>query len=109
MEFTKLRVTAYRGPLVLVKGREGILFTWSQVNLGWSQNSFNTLVGFTSTLDKIHGTRGEFTVKLTSELILKGGQFLLIIEGSTLTGVIAGGPKMPSVSSKTFELRVSKL
>ena len=59
MEFTKLRVTAYWGPLVILfKGREGILFTWSQVKLGWSQNSFNTPVGFTLTLDKIHGTRG---------------------------------------------------
>ena len=70
MEFTKLHVTAYWGPLVmLVKGREGILLTWFQVKLGWSHYSFSTPVGFTSTLDKIHGTRGEFTVKLTSELI----------------------------------------
>ena len=81
MQFMKLRVTAYWGPFVmLVKGREAILFTWFLVKLGWSQNSFNTPVGFTLTPDKIHCTRGEFTVKLTSEMILKRGQFLLIRE-----------------------------
>ena len=94
MEFIKLRVTAYRGPLVIpVKGREGILFTWFQVKLGWSQNNFNTPLGFTLTPDKIHGTRGELTVKLTSEVILKRGQFSLIIEGSILTGLIGEGQK----------------
>ena len=68
MEFVKLRVTAYWGPLVILdRGREGILFTCSQVTFGWSQNNFNTQVGFTLTLDRIHGTRGVFTVKLTSE------------------------------------------
>ena len=35
LEFAKLLVTAYWGPLVsLVRGREGILFTCSQVTLG---------------------------------------------------------------------------
>ena len=39
MELAKLRVTAYFGPLVtLVRGREGILFSCSQVKLGWSKN-----------------------------------------------------------------------
>ena len=110
MEFIKLRVTEYWGPLVMpVKGREGILFTWFQVKLGWSQNSFITPVGFKLTPDKTHGTRGEFTVKLTSEIILKRGQISLIIEGSILTGLIGRGPKIPSISSKTFKLRVSKL
>ena len=94
---------------MLVKGREGIKFTWSQIKLGRSQNNYNKPVGFTSTLDKRNGTRGEFTVKLTSEVTLKRGQFSLIIEGSTLTGLLGGGPKMPSISSKTFKLRVSKL
>ena len=94
MELVKLRVTAYWGPLlILVKGREAILFTWSQIKIGWSQNSFNTPVGLTLILDKIHVTRGEFTVKLPSEIILKRGQFSLIFEGSTLTGLIRGGPK----------------
>ena len=58
LEFAKLRVTAYGGPLViLAKGREGIIFTWSQLKIGWSKNSFNTPVGFTFLLDKMHGTR----------------------------------------------------
>ena len=106
----KVSVRAYWGPLVtLVKVREGILFTWSQVKLGRSQNIFNIPVGFTSTLDKIHGARGEFTVKLTSDKTLKRGRFSIIFEGSTMTGLIGGGPKMPSISSKTFKLRVSKL
>ena len=97
------------GPLVMpVKGREGILFTWFQVKLGWSQNSFNMPLGFTLTPDKIHGTRGAFTVKLTSE-ILKRGQFSLITEDSILTGLMGAGPKMLSMSSKTFKLRVFKL
>ena len=69
------------GNLMPVKGPEGILFTWSQGKIGWSQNSFITAVGFTLTLDKTHGTREEFTVKLTSEIILKQGQFSLITEG----------------------------
>ena len=94
MEFTKLRVTAYWGPLVLLfKGREGILFKWFQVNLGWSQNSFITPVGLTLKLDMIHGTREEFTVKLTSEMISKRDQFPLIIEGSTLSGLLGTGPQ----------------
>ena len=77
MEFiAKLRLTANWGTLVkLVKGREGILFTWSQVKLEWSQNSFITPLGFTVKPDKIHATRGEFTVKLASEIILKRGNF----------------------------------
>ena len=40
-ESVKLRVTAYWGPLVILdKGRKKILFTCSQVKLGWSQNHF---------------------------------------------------------------------
>ena len=67
-DIVKLRVTAYWGPLVILdRGREWILIICSQVELGWSQNSFNTQVGFTLTLGKIHGTRGVFTVKLTSK------------------------------------------
>ena len=109
MDIVKLRVTAYWGPLVILDwGREGIFFTCSQVNLGWSQNSFNIPVGFTLTLEKIHGTKGEFTVKLTSEIILKRGQFSLIIEGSILTGLIATGPNMFFISSETFKVRVPK-
>ena len=84
--------------VILVKGREGKLFEWFQVKLGGSQNNFNTPVGFTLTLDKIHGRRREFTVKLTSEVKLKRGQFSIIIEDSTLTGLIG-----------TFKLRVPKL
>ena len=96
MESTKLRVTAYWGPLVMpVKGCERILFAWFQVKLGWSQNSFITPVGFTLTPDKIHGTGGEFTLKLTSEIILKRGQSSLITEGSILTGLIAGRKCFP--------------
>ena len=109
MDIVKLRVTAYWGPLVILdRGREGILITCSQVKLGWSQNSFNTPVGFTLILDKIHGTSGEFTVKLTSEIILKWGQFSLIIEGSILTGLLGTGPKMFPVSSEIYKVRVSK-
>ena len=109
MEFVKLRVTAYWGPLViLVKGREGILFACCQVKLGLSQNSFNTPVGFTLTLGKIHGTRGKFALKLTSESTLKRGQFSLIIEVSILTGLIGAGPEKLSIGSKAFQLRVWK-
>ena len=54
-----------------VKWREGMLFKWFQVKLGWSQNSFITPVGFKLTPDKIHGTRGEFTLKVTSEKNIK--------------------------------------
>ena len=69
MDFTKLPVTEYWGHLViLLRGGEGILFTCCQVKLEWSQNKFDTTVGFIVTLDKLHGTRGEFTVKLTSEV-----------------------------------------
>ena len=68
MEIAKLRVRAYWGLLAkFVRGRKRTFFTCSQVKLRWSQNNFVTPVGFTLTLDKIHGTRGEFTVKLTSE------------------------------------------
>ena len=66
LEFVELRVTAFSGPLiilvrgremiVLVRGREGILFTSFQVKIKKSQNSFVAPVGFTLTLDKIHGT-----------------------------------------------------
>ena len=91
-----------------VKGREGMLFKWFRVKLGWSQNSFITPVGFTLTPDEIHGTRGEFTVKLTSEITLKRGQFPLISESSILTGLKGGGPKRLSISYKTLKLRVSK-
>ena len=69
------------------------MFTCTQIELGWSQNSFNTPVGFTITLDKIQGMRGEFTVRLTAELILKRGQFSLIMEGSKFTRLIGTGPK----------------
>ena len=74
MEFAKLRVTAYWGPLVaLVRGREGIIFTSFQVKIRWSQNSVNTLVGFTLRLDKIYGTREEFTVKINIGNNIKTG------------------------------------
>ena len=110
MEVAELRVTAYWGPLVtLVNGREGILFTCSQIKLGWSQNIFYTPVGFTLTQDKIHGMRGESTVKLTSEILSKLGQFPLIIEGSTLTALLGTGSKMLVIGSKTIKLRASKL
>ena len=106
-ELSKLKVTAYWEPLVkLVKGREDILFTWSQVKSGKTQDSFNTPIGFTSTLNKIHGTSGELTLKLPSEILLERGQFSLKIEGSTMTGLTGEGPKIPSISSKTFKLRV---
>ena len=109
MEFAKLRITAYWGPFViLVRGREGILFTCSQVKLEWSQNSFNTNIAYKLTLDNIQGTREEFTVKLTMEIILKGGQFPLIIEVSIVTGLIGTGPKT-SLSSLTYKLRVLKV
>ena len=94
---------------MLVRGRERILFTSSQVKLGWTQNSFITSVGFTLTLDKIHGTRGEFAVKLTSEKVLKRGQFSLTMEDSILTGLLGTRPKILSISSKTLKIRVSKL
>ena len=62
------------GTLVMpVKGREGMLVKWFQVKLGWSQNTSNTPVGFTLTPDKTHGTRGEYTVILTSEITSKRG------------------------------------
>ena len=94
MELVRLRVTAYWGPSVMpVKGREGILFTWFQVKLGWSQNSFKTPVGLTLTLDRTHETRGELIVKLTTEIISKRGQFSLIMESSKLTGSLGRGPK----------------
>ena len=94
MDFGKFRVKTYWGPLViLVRGREGILFACSQIELGWSKSNFNTLVGFALTLDKIHGTMVEFTLKLTSEKLLKRGQFSLTIEGSILTKLIGTGPK----------------
>ena len=54
---------------------------------------FQYAVSFTLTPDKIHGKRGEFTVKETSEVISKRGQFSLTIEGSTLTGSIREGQK----------------
>ena len=109
MEIVKLPVTASWGHLVLlVRERESILFSCYHVKLGCSQNSYNTPVGFTLTLDTIHGTRREFTVKLTSEIILKRGQFSIIIEGSKLTRLIGTGLKMLSTSSKTIKLRVLK-
>ena len=90
----KLRVTEYWGPLVMpVKGREGMLFKWFQVKLGWSQNSFNTPVGFTLTPDKIHGTTGEFQVKFTSEISLKRGQFSLKRESPILRGITGEGQR----------------
>ena len=95
--------------MTVQKGREGILNTCSQVKVGWSQNSFNTPVGLTLTLDKIHGTMGEFKVKLTSEIILKRGQFSLIMEGSIWIWLIGKGPTMLSIGSKILKLRVSKL
>ena len=59
MEFAKLHVTAYWGPLlILVRGCEGILLLISQVKLGLSQHSFITAVGLTITLNKIHGAGG---------------------------------------------------
>ena len=73
-----------------VKGRERMLVKWFQVKLGWSQKSFNAPVGFILTPDKIHRTRGEFTVKLTSEITLKRGQFTLKREYSILIGLIEG-------------------
>ena len=65
-------------------------------------------VGFTLTVDKIHGTRGEVTLNSTLE-IEKRSHFSLIIEGLILTRLIPTGPKMFSMSSKTFKLRFSKL
>ena len=56
----------------------------------------------------VDSQRGEFTVKLTSEIISKRDQFSLIRESSILTGLIGTGPKMLSISSKTFKLRVWK-
>ena len=62
MDCAKLRVMAYWGPLVLlIRGYEEISFTCSQVESGWQQNSFYTPIGFTLTLDKIHGTRGLYS------------------------------------------------
>ena len=94
MELMKLHVTAYWGPLVMpVKGCEGMLVKWFQVKLGWSQNDFNTPVGFTLTPDKIQGTRREFTKKVTSEITLKRGQFSSIRESSILIGLKGEGRK----------------
>ena len=105
----KIAFRKFLGPLVLsVKGREGILFTYSQAKFGWSQNFFNTSLGSTITLDKIHGLTGEFTVKLTSEIIMKGGGVSLKFEGSILTAFLQTGTNMLSIGSKTFNLRVSK-
>ena len=69
MEFKKLRVTEYWGPLVKpVKEREGILFTWFQGNIWLSQNIFITPVDFTLTPDEMHGSRGTVTVPLEGSM-----------------------------------------
>ena len=103
----KIQSTAYLGPLLkLVRGREGIVFKCYHVKLGWSQNSFNTPVGFTLTLNKIHGTRGDFTVEMKSVIIIERGHVSLILKGSILTGILGRGQKRISVSSKASKLRV---
>ena len=56
------------------------------------------------------GTCGEGRVYSKIDMgINKRGQFSLLTEGSLLTGLIGRGPKKLSISSKTFQLRISKL
>ena len=110
--FRKIQVTEYSWPsvtVILVKGRQRKLIICPQVNLGWSQESFTTPVGFDLTLDMIHRTRKEFIVNSKSYEFLERSPFSLIIEGSILSGLKGTGPQIFAISSKTFELRVLKL
>ena len=94
---------------MLVRGSRGTLFTCFQIEIEKSLKDFGVPVGFTLASDKIHGTRGEIKVKVTSEKSMKRGQFSKLNESSKKSGLKPIVPKVFSIDSKTFKPCASKI